>query len=88
MFLNLPNDVLKQCTANITHGTNCDQQFSDFSVYTNRSTGEFVTTPPIELIDDVTEYCYLVVASSGNITAAVRGRMSIIFSEPGMPGKH
>ena len=71
IFSSLPNDVLKQCTANITYGINCDQQFSD--LYSNESTGEFVTIPPLELMSDVTEYCFIVTASSNNLTATVRG---------------
>ena len=71
IFSSLPNDVLKQCTASITYGINCDQQFSD--LYSNESTGEFVTIPPLELMSDVTEYCFIVTASSNNLTATVRG---------------
>ena len=77
--MNLPSDDLKQCTANVTYGTNCDQQFSN--LYTNKSTDEFATTIPLELTSNITEYCYLVVASSGNITAAVRGRISIFVAQ-------
>ena len=69
IFPSLPNDVLKQCT--VTYGINCDQQFSD--LYSNASTGEFVTIPPLELMSDVTEYCFIVTASSNNLTATVRG---------------
>lgn len=79
-FSSLPNDVLKQCSANITYAiginNNCDQQFSD--LHSNESTGEFVTIPPLELISDVTKYCFVVTASTDNLTAAVRGTFFII----------
>lgn len=73
--MNLLSDDLKHCTANITYGTNCDQQLGSYS---NTSTGDYVTTPSLELMSDITEYCYLVVASSGNTTAAVRGKFVFV----------
>lgn len=73
-FSHLPNDHLKQCIANITHGANCDQHLSNLH---NKSSGEFVTIPPLEVISGISEYCFVVVASSGNLTAAVRGMIFI-----------
>lgn len=69
--------------ANITYGTDCDQQFR---VYSNTSTGDYVTTPSLELIGEITEYCYLVVASSGNTTAAVRGEFVFVQTFHPAPG--
>ena len=76
-FISLPSNDLKKCTANITYGTNCDQQLP--GAYTNISTGDYVTIPQLELINGVTEYCFTVVASSGDLTAAIRGRIFVII---------
>ena len=76
-FINLPSNDLKQCTANITYGTNCDQQLS--GAYTDTSTGDYVTIPQLELINGVTGYCFTVVASSGDLTAAIRGRIFVVI---------
>ena len=82
-FLYLLSDGLKQCTAHITYGTNCDRQLP--GLYSNTSMGGYVTIPQIELIsDDVAEYCYDVVASSGNLTATIRGRGIFISSIAGI----
>lgn len=65
----------KQCSANITHGVNCDQHIGMFS---STGTGDSVSTPPLKLIDGVTEYCYLVTASSGTVSVIIEGSLDII----------
>ena len=74
-FLNQPQDGVKHCNASITYGDNCDQQLG---VYSSIGTGDSVTTPMLELIDSINEYCFSVTASSGVRTVVVEGSMDIV----------
>ena len=68
--MNQSIDDEKKCIANITYGTNCNQLLD---VYIGMDTSDSVTTPQLELMDDTTEYCFIVTASSGTMTIAVKG---------------
>lgn len=59
----LPADSVQQCTVNVTYGSNCDQHLG---MYLNMSNSNFVLSPPLEVIDSVTEYCISVAATSNN----------------------
>lgn len=65
----------KQCTANVTYGANCDQHLGTFR---GSGTGDSVATLPLELIDSVTEYCYLVTTSSGAVTVNIDGTLNVL----------
>ena len=39
-------------------------------------TGDSVTTPQLKVMDTITEYCFIVTASSGNMTVAVKGSIN------------
>ena len=39
-------------------------------------TGDSVTTPQLKLLDNISEYCFIVTASSGNMTVAVKGNFN------------
>lgn len=70
----LPRDSVKQCTANVSYGSNCDQFLG---MYTNMSNSNFVITPPLELIDSVLEYCLSVAAIHNNDTVIVEGTINL-----------
>ena len=74
-FRNQPTASLKNCSANITYGENCDRLLS---VYSAASTGNIITTPPLETRADVTDYCYVVTATSSNVTVMVEGILTDI----------
>ena len=76
-FLNQPLENTKHCSANITYGANCDQSLG---AYSGSSTGpsDFLSTSPIDLLNDIAEYCFIVTASSGNVTVVVEGTLNLI----------
>ena len=74
MFLNQPPNVMKQCSANITYGTNCDRFLN---TYNGVGTGDTVTTQPLEAVPGVVEYCFLVNATSNNVTVLVDGTLDL-----------
>ena len=71
-FLNLPHNIMKQCSANITYGANCDLLLN---VYSNIGIGDTVVTPQLETVPGVVEYCFLVTAISNNVTVFVEGNL-------------
>ena len=70
-------DSVKQCTASVTYGSNCDQYLG---TYSNMSNGKFVPTPPLDFIDSVSEYCISVTATSDNGTFILEGTLNLISS--------
>ena len=74
-FLNQSTSInTKQCIANITYGTNCDQHLVTYSAV---GVGSSMTTPPIEFISEVPFYCILVSASNGVDTVIVEGNLDL-----------
>ena len=71
-FINQQPNTMKQCIANIMYGSNCDQQLG---VYTGMGTGDKVRTLPIGRALGVDEYCFIVNATSRNITVLVQGNL-------------
>lgn len=65
---------VKQCTANITYGADCDQ---NIGIFRGMGTGDSVVTTSLVLIDGVTEYCYVVNTSSGTVTVFIEGTFQI-----------
>ena len=59
------------------YGPDCDQSLG---VYSSSSTGpsDSLSTSPIDLVDNVAEYCFTVTASSGNVTVDVEGTLNLI----------
>ena len=76
-FFNQPTATLKNCSANITYGSNCDQLLG---VYSTETSGNTLRTPPLVTRADTTEYCYVVTATSSNVTVMVEG----IFTDIGI----
>ena len=74
-FFNQPKDTPKECSVNITHGTNCDQLLGS---YTNEGTGDSVSIRELPLIEGVSEYCFTVIARSNNVTVSVEGILNRI----------
>ena len=71
-FLNQPISEIKKCVANITYGVNCDQLLK---TYSGIDTGNDVKTEPLDTVPGVAEYCFLVTATSNNITVKVEGNL-------------
>ena len=69
-FLNQPSNILKQCSANITYGENCDRFLDTFS---GMGTGDTVATEQLQALSGVIEYCFLVTAKTNNVTVLVEG---------------
>jgi hypothetical protein len=69
-FLNQPSNIVKQCSANITYGENCDRFLG---VFNGMGTGDSVVTQPLETVPRVAEYCFLVTAETNNVTVLVDG---------------
>ena len=75
VFLNQPRGTIKECSANISYGTNCGQWLG---LYTNEDTGDSVSIPELPLIEGVSKYCFTVTARSGNVTVNVEGTLNLI----------
>ena len=73
-FLNQPPNIVKQCSANITYGEDCDRFLGVFS---GMGTEDTVATQPLESVPGVVEYCFLVTAAAGtnNVTVLVDGTL-------------
>ena len=63
---------MKQCIANITFGSKCDQHLG---MYSGMGTGNKVRTSPVGRAPGVDEYCFVVNATSRNITVLVQGNL-------------
>ena len=79
-FMNQPPENLKHCNASIASGINCKTHHGD---YRSTGTGEILSTSPIA-IDGLTEFCFSVNASSGNVIATVEGTLAIDTSRLGI----
>ena len=64
--------MVKQCIANITYGSNCDQHLG---TYTGEGTGDKVKISPVGRVVGVDEYCFLVNATSNHITVFIQGNL-------------
>ena len=71
-FINQPSAIIKQCSANVTFGENCNQLLN---VYEGDGTGDIVSTSQLETVPGVTEYCFVVTANISNITVMVQGNL-------------
>ena len=71
---------MKQCSANITYGENCDTLLD---TYNGMGIGGTVETQQLELVPGVVEYCFLVTATSNNVTVLVDGTLRYLIL-----GKH
>ena len=71
-FLNQPPQRVKECIANITYGSNCDEQLD---VYRGMGSGDAVRTPPLQTVPGVAEYCFIVTAISNNVTVQLEGNL-------------
>ena len=75
-FLNQPPNVMKQCSANITYGEDCDRFLGVFS---GMGTGDTVATQQLVTIPGVAEYCFLVTAEINNVTVLISGFLNNII---------
>lgn len=71
-FLNQPSQRVKECNANITYGSDCDQFLG---VYEGEDTGDAVRTPSLGTVPGVAEYCFTVTAISNNVTVQIEGNL-------------
>ncbi len=69
-FLNQPSNVMKECSANITYGDKCKRFLNTFI---GMGTGNTVTTPQLQALDGVIDYCFVVTAKTNNGTVLVEG---------------
>ena len=65
-------NISRQCIATISYGANCDL---GVTVYQNTSNSVSVLTPPIEFMDEVSEYCLCVKAISNTVSLSVEGAL-------------
>lgn len=79
-FMNQPPENLKHCNASIASGINCKIHHGD---YHSTGTGEIISTPAIA-IDGLTEFCFSVNASSGNLIVIVEGTSVVDISKLGI----
>ena len=75
-FLNQPPNIVKRCSANITHGEDCDRFLG---VLSGMGTGDTVATQPLEAVPGVAEYCFLVTAEANNVTVLINGFLNNII---------
>ena len=73
-FINQPLETQKECSINITYGENCEQQLNFFNTV---GTGSAISSPPLELLSEVIEYCFSATAKSGNLTVTVEGTLNL-----------
>lgn len=73
-FNNQPSETQKECLINITYGDNCEQHLD---VFNSVGTGSAISSPPLELLNDVVEYCFSATAKSGNYTVIVEGTLNL-----------
>ena len=71
-FLNQPPNAMKQCSANITYGEDCDRFLG---VFNGMGTGDTVATQPLETVAGIVEYCFLVTAETNNVMVLVDGTL-------------
>ena len=74
-FLNQPYGIIKQCNANISYGKNCN---SFLNTFIGMNAGDTVETEQLEVVPGVVEYCFLVTATSNNVTVLVEGNLQNI----------
>lgn len=74
-FINQESDTVKWCNANVTYGSNCDQQLG---MYFGMGRGDRVRTSPLTTVPGVAEYCFLINATSRNITVLVQGNLQTL----------
>ena len=67
---------MKQCSANITYGEDCDRFLGVFS---GMGTEDTIATQPLETVPGVDEYCFLVTAETNNVTVLVNGFLNNII---------
>ena len=65
---------------NITYGKNCEIFLDSYS---GMGTGDSVETQQLEVVPGVVEYCFLVTATSNNVTVLVDGTLQYLIL-----GKH
>ena len=82
-FLNQLMDTTKECFLNITYGSNCGQQLGS---YISEGTGDSISSPELPLIEDVSEYCFIITARSNNVTVSVEGTLNL-FEVSNVNGK-
>ena len=71
----LDNVIFKECIANVTYGTNCDQKLN---VHSGGGTGYSVTTSPLDLTGNIAKYCFTVTARSNDETVIVEGTLNLL----------
>lgn len=64
--------MMKQCIANISYGSACGQLLG---VYPGMATEDKVKTSPIGRVPGVDEYCFIVNATSRNVTVLIQGNL-------------
>ena len=74
-FLNQSEDTTKECSVSIRYGQNCGQLLGS---YTNKDTGDSVSTSELPLIEGVSQYCFTATARSNNATVSVEGTLNLI----------
>lgn len=65
---------MKQCSANITYGEDCNRFLGVFS---GMDTEDIVVTQRLERVPGVIEYCFLVIAEANNVTVLVNGTLHL-----------
>ena len=76
-FLNKPQDSVKMCSANLTYGASCDISLGNYSSTgpTNR-----LSTPTINFLNEISDYCFTITASSGSETVIIEGTLNVIIN--------
>ena len=83
LFLNNEiKDTQKECKVVITYGSGCNQMLG---VYSGKGRGSSIeTTPPLQIVDDVTKYCFNATLSIINIgivintTIVIEGTINLV----------
>ena len=74
-FNNQPQEILKQCDANISYGINCNRLLN---VYKGMDVSDTVFTSQLETVPGVTDYCFVVTAISNNVILMVEGNLIFV----------
>ena len=80
LFPNQQQGLTRQCSVNITYGENCEFFLAPYST---SGPSNSLPSPSIEFLSTVSEYCFTVVASSGNKSVIVEGNLNLITSTIG-----
>ena len=74
-FLDNPLAGVTTCSANLTYGVNCDVPLG---VYSSSGPTNLLRTTAITFINDISDYCFTINASTASETVIIEGTLNVI----------